>query len=125
MVSITDRVMAWDLQDIAVLRGLVAQADDDLDLSDLPSAIPVIDQIAGYPVWAIDAHGRALVGPNADKIETLTDVLSFYAIGRHDYHTPGYDATDKTVGPGNNHSSRINMPLSWRGKRVRVILLDR
>ena len=40
------------------------------------------------------------------------------------YDIEGYDLLTKTVGGGNASSSRINLPLSWKGKRVKVILLD-
>lgn len=43
---------------------------------------------------------------------------------KNEYHTAGYESVEKKVGPGNDHSSRVNLPFSWRGKRVQVILLD-
>ena len=36
----------------------------------------------------------------------------------------GFEIKNKTVGKGNASSSRINLPLSWEGKKVAVILLE-
>lgn len=122
-------VAAWDKQDITVLRDIVAQVGDNpeelgIDMADLPSAIPVPDQIADYPVWAIDAMGQALVGAAADEVENLSEILAGYAASVHDYHYRGYDSVEKLVGPGNATSSRVNLPADWRGKRVRIIRID-
>jgi len=121
-------IAAWDLQDIKVLRDLIAQDTDGIvNITNLPSAMVVPERIATYPVWAIDSQGMALVGPCADHIESLTEVYDSYPIARmsmQTYTTVGTESFYKTVGPGNDHSSRINMPTACIGKRVRVILLD-
>ena len=39
-------------------------------MSDLPSA-PIPEEVVGYPVWAVDKRGMALVGPDADEIENI------------------------------------------------------
>ena len=36
----------------------------------------------------------------------------------------GYQLLDKTVGSCNNHSARVYVPLSWKGKKVTVVLLE-
>ena len=36
----------------------------------------------------------------------------------------GYQLLDKTVGSCNNHSARVYVPLSWKGKKVAVVLLE-
>ena len=41
-----------------------------IDMSDLPSA-PIPAEVVGYPVWAVDKRGMALVGPDADEIENI------------------------------------------------------
>lgn len=128
-MELKQQIMTWDKQDITVLRDLIAQAgdhseDQGIDLSDLPSAIPVPEQIAGYPVWAIDAQGHALVGVAVDEIEPLADVLGWYSHQLREYHYQGFDSVEKIVGPGNATSSRVNLPVDWRGKRVQVILID-
>ena len=42
----------------------------------------------------------------------------------HKFNLDGYDIENKTVGKGNATSSRINLPLSWEGKKVAVVLLE-
>ena len=42
----------------------------------------------------------------------------------HKFNLEGYDIKNKIVGKGNATSSRINLPLSWKGKKVAVILLE-
>ena len=119
-------VMAWDLQDIKVLRDLIFESDD-VDLSALPSAIPVPELISTYPVWAIDAKGQALVGQTTDEIEDLSSILDWYAednIPPQDFSLKGYDRIEKLVTPGSKTSSRVYVPKSWQGKRVAVIRLD-
>lgn len=134
-----EQILNWDRQDITVLRDLIAEHTrimaksenpefEEIDLSDLPSAIEVPDIISTYPVWAIDAKGRALVGATADEVENLDEILEWYATSRSDmqqeYIIRGYEYVEKIVGVGNLTSSRVNLPAGWRGKRVKVILLD-
>ena len=42
----------------------------------------------------------------------------------HKFNLEGYDIENKTVGKGNASSSRINLPISWEGKKVAVVLLE-
>ena len=42
----------------------------------------------------------------------------------HIFNFEGYDIENKTVGRGNASSSRVNLPLSWVGKKVAVVLLE-
>jgi len=42
----------------------------------------------------------------------------------HTFNLEGYDIENKTVGRGNDSSSRVNLPLSWFGKKVAVVLLE-
>ena len=42
----------------------------------------------------------------------------------HTFKLDGYDIEHKTVGRGNASSGRVNLPLSWVGKRVAVVLLE-
>ena len=44
-----------------------------IDMSDLPST-PIPEEVVGYPVWAIDKQGMALVGPGADEVESVEEV---------------------------------------------------
>ena len=44
-----------------------------IDMSDLPSA-PIPEEVVGYPVWAIDKQGMALVGPGANEVESVEEV---------------------------------------------------
>lgn len=117
----------WDMQDITILQEIIKE-NNNINLADLPSAIPVPELITTYPVWSIDMHGRALVGVVADQVEDLSDILEWYAISRkemqQDYIIRGYESVEKVVGSGNLRSSRVNLPVGWKGKRVRVILLD-
>ena len=39
-------------------------------MSDLPSA-PIPEEVVGYPVWAVDKRGMALVGSDADEIGSI------------------------------------------------------
>lgn len=79
---LSDRVDAWDKENIEQLREILAGCDnpeeEGIDLADLPTAQEVPEQIAEYPVWSIDKHGRALVGAAADQIEDLSEILSYY-----------------------------------------------
>ena len=42
----------------------------------------------------------------------------------HIFNLKGYDIENKMVGRGNASSSRVNLPLSWVGKKVAVVLLE-
>ncbi|MCK5138264.1 MAG: DUF2080 family transposase-associated protein [Thermodesulfovibrionia bacterium] len=42
----------------------------------------------------------------------------------HELNFKGYALEEKKVGRGNASSSRVNLPLSWVGKKVAVILLE-
>lgn len=134
-----EQILNWDRQDITVLRDLIAEQNrtmeksecpefEEIDLSDLPSAIEVPNVISAYPVWAIDVKGRALVGAGVDEVEDLDEILEWYATSRSDmqqeYIIRGYESVEKIIGAGNLTSSRVNLPAGWRGKRVKIILLD-
>jgi len=41
----------------------------------------------------------------------------------HKFNLNGSEIKYKTVGKGNATSSRINLPLSWEGKDVAIVLL--
>lgn len=84
---IAAEIAAWDMQDISVLRDLISEIRDYrdengervdterfIDMTSLPSAEIPADIDTTYPVWAIDAQGRALVGAGADSIETLDEI---------------------------------------------------
>ena len=43
----------------------------------------------------------------------------------HIFNLDGHDIEHKTVGRGNASSSRVNLPLSWVGKKVAVVLLEK
>jgi len=40
------------------------------------------------------------------------------------YEIDGHEVIERTVRPGNKCSARLNLPLSWRGLRVKVVRLD-
>ena len=42
----------------------------------------------------------------------------------HEFNFEGYALEEKMVGRGNASSGRVNLPLSWVGKKVAVILLE-
>ena len=42
----------------------------------------------------------------------------------HEFNLKGHDIKYKMVGSGNASSSRVNLPLSWGGKKVAVVLLE-
>jgi len=42
----------------------------------------------------------------------------------HQFNLKGSDIEYKTVGRGNDSSSRVNLPKSWEGKNVAVVLLE-
>jgi predicted Zn-ribbon and HTH transcriptional regulator len=84
-----EQVRAWkpsesieDLRDLLVevrevlgaVNQIAHQGDGEerygIDMSDLPSA-PIPEEVVGYPVWAVDKRGMALVGPDADEIENI------------------------------------------------------
>lgn len=78
-------IRAWDTEDVARLVELLTLLDDITDRADrraddyvrmdsLPSA-PIPEGIdTGYPVWAVDTRGMALVGPGADEVESVEEV---------------------------------------------------
>jgi hypothetical protein len=92
--TIAAEILAWDLQDVRKLRDLIAELDacrdeydrrlnaqDYVDFSDLPSA-PIPDDIdTGYPVWAMDVQGYALVGSDARSIEHIDEIRANQASG--------------------------------------------
>lgn len=77
-------IQAWDKQDVRDLREMLrtareldADAGGDgqfIDMSALPTAPIPEDVDTSYPVWALDEQGYALVGDDADQIETLDQV---------------------------------------------------
>jgi acyl-[acyl carrier protein]--UDP-N-acetylglucosamine O-acyltransferase len=89
--AIAAEIAAWDLQDVRRLRELLDELEaccDDfgrpintdpyVDFSDLPSA-PIPDDIdTGYPVWAMDVQGYALVGDDARDIEHIDEIRAHY-----------------------------------------------
>lgn len=133
-----EKIMDWNKQDITVLRDLIAEQNkilansevpelEEVDLSDLPSAVEVPEIISDYPVWAIDVKGRALVGAGLDEIESLSKVLEWYAADttpHQEFHVKGYEQVEKFVTPGSKTSSRVYVPKGWEGKRVLVIRLN-
>lgn len=82
-------IRAWDTQEIGVLVGLLMALDDLIGhagadqgwcredfvrMESLPSATPVPYDLIGYPVWAVDQQGMALVGEEADDVEEVEEV---------------------------------------------------
>ena len=57
-------------------------------------------------------------------IQLLEDGLQFPDEALKEYLITGYESTEKVVGPNNATSSRVNLPVDWRGKRVHIIRLD-
>lgn len=82
--DIAAEIRGWDMEDVWDLRDLLTELSEALeeediqdpravgiDMASLPSAEIPSDIDTGYPVWATDLSGRALVGPGANEIETL------------------------------------------------------
>lgn len=79
---IAREIRAWDTEDISRLVELLTRLDETADragrkaedyvwMDSLPSA-PIPEGVdTAYPVWAVDKHGMALVGPGADEIESI------------------------------------------------------
>jgi hypothetical protein len=82
---IAREVRAWDTEDVSRLVELLTKLDETTDRADrkaedyvrmdsLPSA-PIPEGVdTGYPVWAVDKRGMALVGPGADEVESVDEV---------------------------------------------------
>jgi len=82
---IAREVRAWDTEDVSRLVELLTKLDETADRADrkaedyvrmdsLPSA-PIPEGVdTAYPVWAVDKHGMALVGPGADEVESVEEV---------------------------------------------------
>ncbi len=82
---IAREVRAWDTEDVSRLVELLTKLDETTDRADrkaedyvrmdsLPSA-PIPEGVdTGYPVWAVDQMGMALVGPGADEVESVDEV---------------------------------------------------
>jgi DNA-binding XRE family transcriptional regulator len=81
--TITAEIKAWDCRDVRKLRDLLSELracrDENgdeidpraygVDTANLPSA-PIPDWVdTGYPVWAVDVNGYALVGELLDTVE--------------------------------------------------------
>lgn len=85
-VQIAENINNWDKQDVDQLRDMLADLNNAceregvdpqtlVDMADLPSAEIPEGMDTSYPVWAIDAHGRCLVGDEANEIETSEEVM--------------------------------------------------
>jgi len=81
---IAREIRAWDTEDISQLVEMLTKLDEIADRADrkaedyvrmdsLPSA-PIPEEVVGYPVWAVDKRGMALVGPGADEVESVEEV---------------------------------------------------
>jgi len=84
---IAREIRAWDTEDVSQLVELLTKLDEIVDRADgrvgvddyvrmelLPSA-PIPEGVdTAYPVWAVDRHGMALVGPGADEVESVEEV---------------------------------------------------
>lgn len=82
---IAREIRAWDTEDVARLVELLTRldaigdradrkAEDYVRMDSLPSA-PIPEGVdTAYPVWAVDKHGQALVGPGADEVESVEEV---------------------------------------------------
>jgi len=84
--DLVEKVRSWDHEDarqlgrwLMVITQLCRTAELDVenemrargvDISDLPSE-PVDENITGYPVWALDRHGRAVVDWNDQRAEIV------------------------------------------------------
>jgi hypothetical protein len=85
---IAREVRAWDTEDVSRLVELLTKldditgradqrAEDYVRLDSLPSA-PIPEGLdAGYPVWAVDRRGQALVGAGADEVESVEEVRAY------------------------------------------------
>lgn len=85
--AIAAKIKAWNLSDVRDLRDLLAElsacrdescdridVEAYIDTTSLPSA-PIPDDIdTGYPVWAVDVHGVALVGDDMRGVESLDSI---------------------------------------------------
>ena len=61
---------------LAAIRA--ANPDVDIAMADLPTR-PVPGNVASYPVWAVDYAGDALTGDTATDVESLADIVEWYA----------------------------------------------
>gem|GEM_PF-1817051 len=86
--SLLLRVDNWNKEDVRDLLSILDQvpevlratgrpprASDVIDYSSLPTE-PIPQGRELYPIWAMDKKGRCLVGPSADKVEELTDIVT-------------------------------------------------
>lgn len=78
---IAREIRSWDTEDISRLVEMLTKLDEIADragrkaedyvrMNSLPSA-PIPEEVVGYPVWAVDQMGMALVGPGADEVENI------------------------------------------------------
>ncbi|MCK4678597.1 MAG: DUF2080 family transposase-associated protein [Bacteroidales bacterium] len=42
----------------------------------------------------------------------------------HTFNLEGHEIKYKKVGRGNASSSRVNLPASWEGKKIAIVLLE-
>lgn len=89
--QIAEKISNWNMKDIRELRDMIRDYCEAYDNEEFPTpidmfALPTTDNfahektdIAGYPVWAVDANGDALVGEDADDIQSIENVRAYYA----------------------------------------------
>lgn len=130
--SLIERVNSWDRENVRELKNIIdqiAEVERDCGASKFDYLfIPTEDIPAGletYPIWAMDKHGRCLVGDNADDIEDLTSIQEWYAEKNpsHSITANGYESLEK-VAKRNGNSSAVTLPASWLGHKVLCIRLD-
>ncbi len=93
--SLASAITSWDRENITDLLDLIKEfeglrdedgdeyrLEDYVDMASLPTA-PIPDDIdTSYPVWAVDQNGMALVGTNADEVESLDEIRDWYKENR-------------------------------------------
>jgi hypothetical protein len=84
LIDMGTAIREWDTEDVEELLGLLTLLKETarswgmtvdleyygVDMTDLPT-VEIPNEIADYPVWAVDRRGRALVGAAADEVVEL------------------------------------------------------
>jgi hypothetical protein len=87
MRVLAKKVKAWDGKNIYNLLELTkreqALADklnigSRVDMTSLPWGERIPDALCDYPMWTVDADGRALVGEAADEVQSLSEIVEYY-----------------------------------------------
>jgi len=84
--SVATAIRVWNKNNINDLRDMLRELrgyEDGMeliDMAELPTADIPADVDTSFPVWAIDASGKMLVGEDADQIMSIEEYRTLAAL---------------------------------------------